>query len=131
MLAFTPEEKRGFVLEYLDQRHGSKTAWFQDKPFSRRQLARWRAAYLHGDLDRDLVPRKTRDMTSRPARLQDLEKLFAQQQRDHDAAVAQLQEENTSLRAANDALGKAIGLMHKWSEHTPDENPAPREPNSS
>lgn len=131
MLAFTTDEKREFVLDYLQQRHGSKTAWLQDKPFSLRQLARWRSAYLHGDLDRDLVPRKTRGMTSHPARLEDLEKLLTQQQREHDAQLAELHEENSSLRAANDALGKAIGLMHKWSEHTPDDTPTPPEPPSS
>lgn len=130
MRGFTTEEKRQYVLDYLNQPYGTKATWLATTPVTANQMGNWRTAYLHGDLDRNLIPRDTRVM-SKPARLQDLEKLLTKQQHDHEAALAGRDQEIASLRTTNDALGKAIGLMHKWSEHTPGDTPAPIEPKSS
>ncbi|MFC7403415.1 hypothetical protein ACFQQD_13960, partial [Citricoccus sp. GCM10030269] len=41
--------------------------------------------------------------------------------------LEKIRDQNDKLQATNEALGKAIGLMQKWSEHTPGETPTPNE----
>lgn len=122
--ALTAVEKREAVIEYMDLPHGQKTKWLREQPFSRSSFIRWRLSYLAGDLDRGLTPRNAGLVTSSGHRMRQLEKAFAQQ----ESEMAKLREQNEQLQATNAALGKAIGLMQKWSEHTPDNTPAPTDP---
>ena len=44
MVGFTAEEKRRFVLEYLDQPHGNKAKWLGRQEFTYSMFHRWRLA---------------------------------------------------------------------------------------
>ncbi|WP_232531988.1 hypothetical protein [Microbacterium halophytorum] len=57
-------------------------------------------------------------------RKRELVELSADQlQAHHDAEVAALNERIRQLEGTNDALGKAIGLLHVLREEEPDETP--------
>lgn len=47
------------VAEYLVLPHGTKLPWLAERGISPSMMSEWRRAYLFGDLDRALVPRKT------------------------------------------------------------------------
>ena len=121
---FTSEQKRLFVLEYMDQPHGQKAKWLQAQAFSRSVFRGWRLAYLGGDLDRGLTPRNAELVTSSGHRMIQLEKAFDRQ----TAELVKLRGQNEQLQATNTALGKAIGFMHERSEHMPGNTPTPSEP---
>lgn len=124
MAGFTAVEKRGFVLEYLDLPHGTKAKWLAEQQFSPNTFKHWRLAYLGGSLDHGLVPRNAETVTNSGHRLRQLERDLELKQ----AELERIREQNDKLQATNEALGKAIGLMQKWSEHTPGDTPTPNEP---
>ncbi len=116
---FTAAEIREFVHEYQLQRHGTKALWLAEHGITARRMDRWRSVVFEGDLDRGLVPREGSPMTIPPAKRTALEKERCRERAAHAAEVERLTARVRELEAANDALGKAIGLLHKVNEHEP------------
>jgi len=128
---FTVAEIRKFVHEYDGLAYGRKTPWLAEHSLSRHRLARWRDAVYEGDLDRGLIPREGSCMTIPPGKRSALEKARAAEQARHAAEVAELIARVRELEGTNDALGKAIGLLHSLSEEEPADTPTtPDRPNS-
>lgn len=124
LAGFTAEQVREFVREYEEQPYGAKGPWLERQGLTRHQVRRWREVVFEGDLDRSLFPRKGVRMTSQGKRTA-LEKQRERERAQHEAEIARLAERVRELEASNEALGKAIGLLHKLSAQEPDENPAP------
>lgn len=122
---YTDEEIRSIVYEYERLRYGTKYAWVDKQSFSMHQLRRWRDAVYDGDLDRGLVPREGGRMTT-PNQRRHIAKKDVQEEADNEQLRARIRE----LEATNEALGKAIGLLHQLSEHEPDTSQT-NEPKSS
>lgn len=116
---YTTVEIREFVHEYQLQPHGTKGAWLaaRDVPYER--LRRWRAAVFEGDLDRGLIPREGSPMTVPPSKRTTLEKARARERAAQTAEVTKLTARVRELEDTNEALGKAIGLLHAMSEQEP------------
>jgi transposase-like protein len=117
---YSAEEKAVLVAEYLAVQHGCKEAWRAERGIGHTTMSNWRKAYFFGDLERSLVPRDTSSMSvSDGARLKQLELQLAAEKQ---ARAAELQRHGDELRRhaaeverlnkVNDALGKAIGLLH-------------------
>ena len=130
-VGFTAEEIREFVHEYHVQPFGQKAAWLAEQGVSYDRLRKWRSAVFEGDLDRRLVPREGGRMTVPPAKRTALEKQRAAERAAHEVEVAVLRQRIGELEGTNDALGKAIGLLHAMSEHEPDETRPPTDPSDS
>lgn len=128
---WTAESIREFVHEYEVQPYGTKTAWLAERGVSYERLQRWRLAVFEGDLDQGLIPRKGGPMTMTPGQRRALEGRRAQERADYEAEVAKLSARVKELEAANEVLGKAIGLLHQRSEQEPDATPSPSDPSSS
>lgn len=126
---FTALEIREFVYEYHRQPYGQKRAWLAVRGVPYHRLKRWRLAVFDGDLDRGLIPREGMDMTSPPARRAALAKIASAEQT--EAELARLRARVQELEQSNEALGKAIGLLHARSEHEPDEAPTTNDPSDS
>ncbi len=124
-------EIREFVVEYHLLPRGQKGPWLAASGVSERQLRRWQAAVFGGDLDRGLIPREGVGMTVPPAKRTAMAKAHAAKQ-DHDAAeLARLRARVHELEAANEALGKAIGLLHARNVEEPDAAPPRSDPDDS
>ena len=113
---FTVEEIRRFVHEYQVQPHGQKGRWLAASGVPLSRLRRWRVAVFEGDLDRGLIPREGSPMTVSPGARNAVELARAREREAHEAEVARLNERIRELEGTNDALGKAIGLLHAMSE---------------
>lgn len=101
------------VVEFLGVEHGRKTAWLAEQEISSKTMYRWRTAYLYGDLERDLVPRDTAGMdVSDGARLKQLQTQLEAERAARAAERVKHQQEVDRLHEVNEALGKAIGLLH-------------------
>lgn len=116
---FTTVEIREFVHEYQLQPHGTKGAWLaaRDVPYER--LRRWRDTVFEGDLDRGLIPREGSGMTVPPGKRTALERERARERAAQEAEVAKLTARVRELEGTNEALGKAIGLLHAMNEQEP------------
>lgn len=120
---FTSAEIREFVVEYHLLPHGQKGLWRAAHGVSVRQLTRWQAAVFGGDLDRALIPREGRGMTvPREKRTALAMAAAAKQDRDEDE-LTRLRARVGELEATNEALGKAIGLLHAMNAEEPDAAP--------
>ncbi len=128
---FTAEEIREFVHEYQVQPYGGKGAWLVGRGVSYDRFRRWRAAVFEGDLDRGLIPREGSGVTVSSAARTALERRRAEERAAHDAEVARLTTRVRELEQANEALGKAIGLLHAMSEHEPASTPTTTDPADS
>ena len=128
---FTTEEIREFVHEYEVQGYGQKGAWLAGRGVSYDQLRRWRAAVFGGDLDRGLIPREGSPVTVPPGTRTALERTRARERAAHETEIARLTARIRELEGTNDALGKAIGLLHVMSEHEPASNPTTPDPGDS
>lgn len=117
---YTREQIREFVHDYGRQRHGTRGAWLEGQPFSRYQLWRWRKALYEGDLDRNLIPREHGGMTRTRGEWTAFEKARAKELAEHECEVEQLKKRIHELVGTNDALGKAIGLLHELNVSEPD-----------
>ena len=129
-VGFSAEEIREFVYEYQAQPHGTKKAWLAERGVSYHRLTRWRLAVFDGDVDRGLIPRQGSPMTTpreRSALQRQREKELAAQQ----AEVAALSKRVKELEAVNEALGKAIGLLHSKNEQEPGAAPTTSDPAGS
>ena len=120
---FTSAEIREFVVEYHLLPHGQKGLWRAAQGVSVRQLKRWEAAVFVGDLDRGLIPREGVGMTVPPARRTAVAMAAAAKQDREDDELARLRARVGELEATNEALGKAIGLLHAMSAEEPDAAP--------
>jgi hypothetical protein len=128
---FTSAEIRDFVIEYHLQPYGQKEAWRAAQGISVRQLRRWEAAVFSGDLDRGLIPREGSGMTGPPGRRNAfVQAKTAKQERDA-AELAGLRARVRELEATNEALGKAIGLLHAMNDEEPDAAPMTSDPSDS
>ena len=128
---FTAEEIREVVHEYQMQPQGRKGAWLAGRGVSYWQLRKWRSAVFEGDLDRGLIPREGGPMTIPPGKRTSLERQRARERALHEAEVTRLSARVRELEATNEALGKAIGLLHALSEEEPAAAPTTRDPSSS
>ena len=128
---FTVEEIRAFVLDYQLQPHGSKAAWLARQGVSAHQLKRWVQAVYGGDLDRGLVPRDASGMTLPPDQRKSIARERAAERAAHEAEVARLNARVSELEQTNEALGKAIGLLHSMSEQEPDTARTTTDPSDS
>lgn len=128
---FTVAEIVELVHGYEVQRHGRKRAWLAEQGISSSRMGRWRAAVFAGDLDRGLVPREGSPMNVPLDKRRALGAARAKEIAEHDAEVARLQARVKELEQVNDALGKAIGLLHQLNEQEPDANPTPSDPSDS
>ena len=116
------EEIVEFVAEYHRQPRGQKATWLADRGFSKDRMRRWQSALFDGDLDRGLIPREGGVRTSPGKRISMARQRDARILRD-EAEIARLQARVRELEATNDALGKAIGLLHEINVHEPDATP--------
>lgn len=122
---FTDEELRAFVYEYERQPFGTKSAWMKEQTFTMGQFRRWRVAVYDGDLDQGFIPRDRKLMTPFDQR-----RHIANQDAQADADSEKLRARIRELEATNEALGKAIGLLHQLNEQGP-ATPETTEPPSS
>ena len=116
----TVEEIREFVHRYETEPYGRKAVWLEAQGVSYGRLRRWRSAVYDGDLDRGLVPRDSGAVSSvPPAKRTAIERQRARERAAQEAEVARLHARVRELEQANEALGKAIGLLHQMSEQEP------------
>ena len=116
---FTAAEMREFVHEYQLQAHGKKTSWLAARGVSYDRLRRWRAAVFEGDLDRGLITREGSRMTIPPSNQTSIARARAAERAAQAAEVAKLNARVRELEQTNEALGKAIGLLHSMNEQEP------------
>lgn len=128
---FTTAEIREFVHEYELVPYGEKGPWLAARGVPYDRLKRWRDAVFVGDLERALIPREGSGMTIPPAKRTAFERARAAEREAHDAERARLQARVHELERSNDALGKAIGLLHAMSEEEPAGTPTPTDPSDS
>ena len=108
------QERRRLALEYVESRHGTKRAFLEEHKIADWQMRRWVAAWADGDLDGDVIPRHTGEMTRKDAA----------EVRRMQARIAKLEAELDSERKVVDALGKAISVMHAFGVADDGEDPA-------
>lgn len=70
-------------------------------------------------------------MTTPPGKRSALERQRAKEQAAHEAKVARLNARIRELEESNDALGKAMGLLHSLSGQEPDADPKKSDPSGS
>lgn len=107
------------ALEYVECRYGTKAAFLQEHGIAEWQMRRWVAALADGDLDGNVIPRQTGEMTREDAA----------EVRRLNARIAKLETELDSERKVVDALGKAISVMHSLG--VADDGEDPTGPSSS
>jgi hypothetical protein len=120
---FTAVEIVDFVYEYHRQPFGQKGSWLAGQGVTSHRFRRWQAAVFDGDLDRGLIPREGGPMTVPPAKRTALAKADAAKQDRDEAELAHLRARVHELEATNEALGKAIGLLHAVNAEEPDATP--------
>jgi hypothetical protein len=125
---FTASEIVAFVFEYQRQPQGQKSSWLAGQGITAYRLKRWRRAVFDGDLDRGLIPREGEAVIAPTERAALARKREADQR---DADFARLQARVRELEQTNEALGKAIGLLHSLSEQEPDATPTINDPENS
>lgn len=125
---FTTKEIREYVQEYENLRHGQKGIWLAEQPFSDKTLFKWRDAIYDGDLERGLVPREGIGMKKTPTERREISE--QEELRARASRVTALEARVRELEETNEALGKAIGLLHTLSGQEPD-TPPMNELNSS
>lgn len=120
---FTPTEIRELVVDYQLLPRGQKGPFLAAQGVSNRQFRRWQSAVFDGDLDRGLIPREGGAMTVPPAKRRALAKADAAKQDRAEIEMVRLQARVRELEVTNEALGKAIGLLHEMNVHEPEETP--------
>jgi hypothetical protein len=120
---FTPAEIRELVIDYNLLPYGQKGPFLAAQGVSNRQFRRWQATVFAGDLDRGLIPREGGGMTVPPAKRKALAKADAAKQDRDENELARLRARVGELEATNEALGKAIGLLHELNAQEPDAAP--------
>lgn len=112
----TARERAELVAEYLVLPQGSKGRWLDEHGVSQRRMQSWRRQYLYGDLELGLEPRDTARMSATDgAEFARLKAQLAIERQAREEEARQAREQIESLTRANDALGKAIGLLQQLS----------------
>lgn len=127
---FTKEQIREFVYEYEVQPFGQKAFWLEERGVSYDRLRRWRSAVFEGDLDCGLIPREGGLVTPSGERA-GIARQRARERAAQQAEVARLTARVRELERTNEALGKAIGLLHQVSEQEPAANQPMNDPSDS
>src|SRR5215217_4221791 len=122
---------RALVVEYYIPAVGETVKKRAAQGVSIRQLRRWEATVFAGDLDRGLIPREGSGMTVPPAKRTALAQAQTAKQEREEAERARLQARVRELEATNEALGKAIGLLHAMNAEEPDAAPTSSDPDDS
>lgn len=130
-VGFTAVEIREFVLEYQALPQGQKGLWLSTRGVAYERLRRWRAAVFEGDLDRGLIPRESSPMTIPSSNRTSIARTRAAERTAHEAEVTKLNVRVRELEHTNEALGKAIGLLHSMNEQEPDATPTRTDPSGS
>ncbi|OBI87544.1 hypothetical protein [Mycobacterium asiaticum] len=127
---FTASEICELVFEFQGLAHGSKGRWLAERGLTSRQLWKWRDSVLDGDLDRGVIPRQGSAVKRPPSENTAIARRRAAEQAAHaaevdrlNARIRELEQVNGTLEQANDALGKAIGLLHERNAHEPADTP--------
>ena len=120
---FTSAEMVELVHEYHLQPHGQKATWLINRGLTYHRLRRWRESLYEGDLDRGLIPREGSYVSTPPVKRTAMAKTRAAEVARHEAELARLQARGRELEQTNEALGKAIGLLHARSAEEPDATP--------
>jgi len=128
---FTVAEIRELVIDYNLLPYGQKGSFLAAQGVSNRQFRRWQATVFAGDVDRGLIPREGGDMTVPPAKRRALAKADAVKQDRDEAELARLRARVGELEQTNEALGKAIGLLHAMNAEEPDAAPKTSDPDDS
>jgi len=108
---WTAQQIRDFVYDYESQPFGGRAEWLAERGVSYGQLRRWRSAAFDGDLEEGLIPREGLSVSVR--------RQIIKREAGRIAEIDQLKAHVKELKEVNDALGKAIGLLHKLSEQEP------------
>ena len=127
---FTAEEIREIVHEYQLQPWGTKKAWLERRGLSGDKIRRWRNGIFDGDLERSVYPRQAIPVTH-PGKRTSLEKQRERERAVHAAEMERLAARVRELEATNEALGKAIGLLHSMNEQEPNVNRTTTDPSDS
>ena len=106
------DEIRKLVHEYYVQPYGTRKEWLASQPVTEWTFRRWRKMIQEGDLDRNLIPREHGNMARTNGEWSAFEKARAKEIAEHQSEVDQLRNRIRELEGTNDALGKAIGLLH-------------------
>jgi hypothetical protein len=95
------------------------------------RLRRWRESLYEGDLDRGLIPREGSYVSTPPVKRTAIAKARAREAARQRAELARLQARVDELEQTNEALGKAIGLLHARSEQGPGATLTTNDPDNS
>lgn len=117
---WTDQRIREFVYTYESLPRGSKRDWLKAQGISKNRFYRWRNTVFDGDLNQGLIPREGGVLTS-PGRRRDIVKFHVGH--DNQQELDRLSKRVQELEASNEALGKAIGLLHQLNAQEPDERP--------
>jgi hypothetical protein len=128
---FTSEQIREFVHRYELTPYGHKAMWLEGQGVSYHRLRRWRSVVFDGDLDRGLIPREGGVVTVPVEKRSGIERQRARERARQEEEVAKLTARVRELEQTNEALGKAIGLLHQMSEQEPAANPPTTDPSDS
>jgi hypothetical protein len=135
---YTATEICELVFEYKGLSHGSKAGWLAERGLTGRRMGRWRDSVLGGDLDKGLIPREGSAVKRSPAEQTSIARRRAAEQAAHadevrqlNTRIRELEQSNGRLTQANDALGKAIGLLHERNAHEPDATAVSNDPSDS
>jgi hypothetical protein len=124
------DEIRELVHEYYVQPYGTRKEWLASQPVTEWTFRRWRKMVQEGDLDRNLIPREHGNMARTNGEWSAFERARAKEIAEHQSEVEQLKSRVRELEGTNEALGKAIGLLHGLSVPEPDTAPT-NDPKSS
>lgn len=125
---FTWQEKHAHVMAYLEQEFGRKGSYLRENDISPAQIRTWRGQVYVGSLERGLVPREwvvnnqseNREISRLARDNEELQELLTQQAQLHEEALAAKDAELAHQKAAVDALGKAIALLHPSNDSAAD-----------
>lgn len=118
--AWTAEQKREFVYEYVAQPYGGRAALLAERQVTKHEIRQWRAQVFAGTLELGLMPRGggmvNGEESAALARLvkekQALQEQLEALQAKHEKVLADKDAELDVQRRAVDALGKAIEILH-------------------
>lgn len=127
---YTRKEIRETMHQYYLQPHGTKQAWLAKQSIPVWKIQQWRKLVYEGDLDRNLIPRDHGSMSTTSSQRSAFEQARAKELAEHQQEVQQLQDQIRNLEGANEALGKAIRLLHDLSVQVP-ETPPTNDPKHS
>jgi transposase-like protein len=124
----TWQEKHTHVLAYLDQGYGGKSEYLREHGISQQQIRTWRTQVYVGTLERGLIPREwvvnneseNREISRLARHNEELRELLSEQADLHHEAMATKDAELAHQKAAVEALGKAIALLHPSSDSAAD-----------